>query len=598
MIALNLSQQVVASLVLVAELGVLGVFVGPIRLINIEESQTVLRVGPPMSAVVTDIPEWGAMLATSRTAEALWTTRWVIFVPGLAFALTAAAVGAIGFALARRYARRDFLQDRRGAASVALAAVALFVASGLVPERYAEAREWAAAARSELRPTDDIAGAFEQAGLQTYTVAHETVNVVRTGPATVRIGQASLAELYPRPNDPEPNTIRVQSVVAADTGGGVVEAPLVFAARGIAPSDAPPQVRGYTQPYRGPGAPQGPHLATLIEQYPDDYAGVDVRGKVVLLARFMGIDAREPGSPTANYVYGPEVEASIAGAIRRGAAAVLFVDPILGSYTDTERSPFPGVRASGLLNPYLRLEREFAATSASGVPVVVLDPVAARNLVAPLGLDLSPFLGHDERDTKWERSASRELRVTARVEVPLRADSVSITSVVGEVPDVPDDIGRIVVWVRRNAQSARVDPVRTDVLGTLARTLAARGAPFIFVDFDPHADTKAVRQALKDRRIVLVLVVDELNGGVLRFETPYGDLIPAFDSYAEKAGTRYQITRETARIDAFARLAPFADIKTVVIRADAGPGDARADVAALIGYLAGRLALGAPELPR
>ena len=44
-IAVNLSQQVVASLVLVAELGVLGVFVGPRRLIDIEESLTFVRTG-------------------------------------------------------------------------------------------------------------------------------------------------------------------------------------------------------------------------------------------------------------------------------------------------------------------------------------------------------------------------------------------------------------------------------------------------------------------------------------------------------------------------------------------------------------------------
>lgn len=597
-IAMNLSQQVVASLVLVAELGVLGIFVGPTRSINILESQTVVRVGPPMSALVTDMPEWGAMLATSRTVEALWTTRWVIFIPGLAFALTAAAVGIIGFALARRYARRDVLEDRRGASALVLIAVTVLIASSLIPERYAEARDWSTAGRKELRSSIGVAGAFEEAGLRTYVVAREISKVVRTGPATVTVENLAVAEAYPRPSDPEPNTIHVQSVLAAEAGGGVFQGPLVFAARGIVPSETAGLVRGFTQPYRGPGSPTGPHLAGLLETYPDDYAGIDVRGKVVLLVRFMGIDAREPGSATANYVDGPAVEVSIADAIRRGAAAVIFVDPMLGSYTDTERSAFPGLRASGLLNPYLSMEREFPTASVSRVPVVVLDPLAARSLVAPLDLDLSPFLRHDTRDTRWDRSPSRGLGLSARVEVPVRTDTVSVSSVVAEVPDIPDEVGRVAVWAPRNPDSVQLDAARTDVLGALARALAARKAPFIFIDFDPHSDTMAVREALKDRRIVLVIVLQELHGGVLRFESANGDLIPAFDLYAEKSAARYEITRQTAKIESFSAVAPLPGIRTVAIRADAAPGDARADAVAVIAYVAGRLALGAPELPR
>ena len=129
-IAMNLTQQVVASLVLVAELGVLGVLVGAVRTINVEESQTEIHLGPPMSGLVPDVPEWGALLASSRTVEILWVTRWVILVPGAAFALTAIAVAAIGFALARRYARRDVFQDGRVAAATVLLVVALFVEIG------------------------------------------------------------------------------------------------------------------------------------------------------------------------------------------------------------------------------------------------------------------------------------------------------------------------------------------------------------------------------------------------------------------------------------------------------------------------------------
>src|SRR6185503_12525478 len=72
MLAVNLSQQVIASLVLLAELGVLGVAVGAVRLINIEESQAIVRTGPVNNANISDPVEWGGLLANARTIESLW----------------------------------------------------------------------------------------------------------------------------------------------------------------------------------------------------------------------------------------------------------------------------------------------------------------------------------------------------------------------------------------------------------------------------------------------------------------------------------------------------------------------------------------------
>jgi peptide/nickel transport system permease protein len=580
-IAMNLSQQVVASLVLVAELGVLGVLVGAVRAVNVEESLTTVRLGPPASALVPDAPEWGAMLASSRTVEALWTTRWLIFVPALAIALSAIAVAAIGFAIARRYARRDFVQDGRAAAAIGLCVIALFVASVFVPERYAEAREWSAAARSEVRPTGDLATAFDDAGLRTYSAVREIATIERAGPAMVTIGDRSVAEMYPRPIDPLPNTTHAESFVRAGTGGGSVEAPLVFAARGIVPSSRAP-----VQLFPGLRVNRGPDIGSLIAEYPDDYAGIDVRGKVVLLVRFMGVDAGDLG-----IVPGPVVSDSIADAITRGAAAVLFVDPELGAYRDRQR---PGQRT--LVNPYLSLEDEFPPGEVSGVPVVVLDPGAARDLVAPLGLDLGPFLGADVRGIRWERSAARDLAISARVDVPLRERTVAIPSLIAEVPDLPNDERRIVVFAARTFGKEEIEPARADVLAALARFTTTRHAPFIFVDFDASADSRAIRDALRDRRIVLVLVLEDLRGDALRFKTANGELIPALDLFAQQAGARYQVTRRTAQ--AAEMPAPFPGRKTVVVSAVGDPGDVRADAVAFLGYLAGRLALGAPELPR
>ncbi len=583
-IAMNLSQQIVAALVLLAELGVLGVLVGAVRSINVTESLTVVRVGPPMEALVPDAPEWGAMLASSRTIEALWTTRWLIFVPGVAFALTAIAVAAIGFGLARRYARRDIFMDRRGITVVAIALVALLVGSSFVPDRYAAAREWAGAARAAVPAAADSAAVLAGAELRAVVVTQTVPTIGHAGPAAVSIGGATVRELAARPAGPPPNAIHVQSVISADTGSGTVSAPLVFAGRGIVPSDHPP-LRAY-KPLPGAAALD---LGSLIDQYPDDYAAIDVRGKVVLLTRFLGIDAGRAG-----FADGFAVDTAVTDAIRRGAAAVLFVDPFLGSYRDAAGPSASG----GAANPYLTMERLVPAKRLGGPPVVVLDATAAAALVGPLGLDLAPLLGYDSRDARPTRSPARDLGITARVEVPVRVATTTASSLIGEPPDLANGTGRIVVWATRHADTAALEPARARVLAAVAQIAVARHVPFTFVDFDPHGDPAAVRAALADRRVALVLVLGDLDGSALRFQTANGDLIPAFDRYADTAGARHEVTRRTASAELMTALAPLVGVKTVVISGSGGAGDLTGDAAILLGYVAGRLALGAPELPR
>src|SRR5688572_10476048 len=329
-VAINFSQQVVASLVLVAELGVLGVFVGIRRHIDIAESLpglAGLRSGAVSAAQISASPEWGGLLSGARTVESLWTTRWLILLPGVAFALTALAVAFIGYALARRYARRDVNEDvrGRGTAVVGLAVLALFLVSAFVPERYAAGREWAATARAEVRPTADTESAFESAGLQpigeSYAVRRDMSNFVQPGPATATVGGITVTETWPKSKEPLA-AATMRSFINGVTGGGAVEAPLVFAARGITPSDYPPEVAA--RPY--PGAP-GPGLGTQIKDYASDYAGIDVRGKVVLLVRFLGIAARDRNPSGNDYTGGPSGDDAIARAIKRGAAAVIYIDP-------------------------------------------------------------------------------------------------------------------------------------------------------------------------------------------------------------------------------------------------------------------------------
>ncbi len=613
-LAVNLSQQIVASLVLVAELGVLSVFVGATRFINLEESLTRAAIREVPFAQIADPPEWGGLLANARTIESLWTTRWLFLIPGIAFAVTAVAIAMIGFALARRYARRDITQDvrSRGVAMLAVSLLAIFVASTLVPERFAAAREWAAAARAEVRPATEIESTFAAAGLKpigaSYAVQRDAGTVVQTGPATLKVGAATAAQAWPRRAPEIGGAIRVQSFVTANTGGGAVEAPLVFVGRGISPSEhpAPPKGPAYGQ--------QLPELNALIVDYADDYATVDVRGKVVLLVRFLGVKARKPpelGSnqhPLNGSAYGFPVEDSIASAIKHGAAAVIFVDPDLANYSE-HINQSSGIGTAGA-NPYIRFQAQLPPTTTSGVPVVVLDPRVASALVASTGLDLSPYSQYDPVRRIWvfddymgaqyKQSPARDLRVVARVEVPLARARALVTSYVGEAGGVSRDGGRVLIWRERNADEP--NPSTLDVLAALARAFGDRDVPLVFVDFDPAVDpkenAKAVAAALQGRRIRLVIVLGKLSGSALRFTTANGELVPALDMYADKAAARHELTRTTATATAVSDIAPLLDYKTVVVSGNGGSGDLRPDAAAFVGYLAGRLALGAEELPK
>ena len=587
-IATNFSQQVVASLVLVAELGVLGVLVSAVRSLDVVESLSVVRIGPPNFALVPDVPEWGAMLSSARTTEILWATRWVIFVPGAAFALTAMAVALVGFALARRYARRDIFQDLRAGSVVGLAVVALFVFSALIPERYADAREWATSARGSVRSEPSPAAAFAEAGLTTSSVERRTKMVVRTGPASATVGSVTVQELFPQPevlardfdSNATPSPIHLRSVVSEGLGGGgVVDAPLVFAARGVVPAEIP-------HPLAYAAARRLPDLATLVKDYPDDYAGIDVRGKIVLLVRFMGVD-----TGTRGVVEGLSVGTAVNDAIKRGATGVIVVDPVVGN-PGSSLDP----RSLLALNAYVQIEQLFPPLTASGVPVVVVDRDVAQRLVGSLGIDVDPLLGLDAAGKKWDRSFSRDLGVTARIAVPLREEVTSVTSTVAEVPGFSAETGRVVVWAEHKLGTTRTEANRRDVLASLARFASARRAPFIFVDFDLRADARAVRDFLQSRRVLVLIVLDQLDGSVLYFTTANGDLIPAFDLYAEKAGASHDTTRKTFTVSQVG--SPIPDLKTVVIGSSGTGPDARGNAAALVGYLAGRLVLGAPELGR
>jgi hypothetical protein len=475
----------------------------------------------------------------------------------------------------------------------------LVVASSLIPERYASAKAWAADARAAIKTSSsDIATGFSSAGLaplgSSFAIDRKTTSVLQTAGASLSVGAMTLNERWPRDTTRAQSGGDLRSFVTAGTGGGGVEAPLVFAGRGIVPNPDLPAFRPRI-------ALQNPDLQSLLRNYPDDYAGIDVRGKVVLLVRFLGFvhqtfDAN--GQPkTRQIVAGYGQDESIVDAIKRGASAVVFIDTDLPFYVDAATSASP---RAGPPSPFTRIERLEPATTVTGVPVVIVS-AKATELVAPFGLGISTLFGADDFG-KFDgtRSLSRDLGVTARVSVPLEKKETLSSSIAGEVSGVADDASRALIWTVLPAGGGSSSSI--DAMTSLARVFAPRRVPFLFVAFDPSGETNANRKlvidALGARRIGLVLVLLDLNGNALQFTTPNGDLIPAFDLYADRAGSRHVLTRSTLGPTALGDIAPLPSVRTVVIRGSGASGDLRGDAAALIGYVAGRYALGAEELPR
>ena len=136
------------------------------------------------------------------------------------------------------------------------------------------------------------------------------------------------------------------------------------------------------------------------------------------------------------------------------------------------------------------------------------------------------------------------------------------------------------------------------------RALADRtGEEVAFVVFDRAADplgnARQVADLLGRPRWDLIIVLDDLEGERLRFSTISADLIPAFDEYAQRSGARAQLTRGSVGDDfTWPGIQAFPKSRSVVVTGSGGAGDLRADAAALLGYIAGRDALGAPELRR
>jgi peptide/nickel transport system permease protein len=598
-LAVSTAQQSVASIVAVAELGVLGIVVGASKLVTLTESTTVIRlidtVAPPR---ISDIPEWGGLLANGRGIENLWTTRWVILVPGVAFAVAAMALSAIGLGIARQYQRRNALYalKSRGAAAIGLVCAVAVLASALIPERYAEARTWADNARARVTIGAPLEQAFAEGGLRpigaSYVVEREVSQIQQTGPASINVARAGeVSEEADPPTD-------ILPVLYFASGGAVLDAPIVYAGWGLSPSDHPE-----TAPLIGQFP--APNLGTVVKDWADDYRAVDVRGKIAVILRMPFIH-----SSSRNITQGQDFETAVSNALKRGAVAVVYIDPLLPTLPTTT---FRGT----LINPYRRLAETVPVERPNGPPVIVLSLPAAERLLAPLGVSPtatwsglgtntvnSASLGQkivENDDPISQKSLARDLGTSAHVDLPVALVKATPRSLVGVTPGQPS---RVLIWLVMPATRGSARPA-TDALAALIRSLAGRtGVGLAIVAFDRTADAignaRAIADLLGQTRWDTIVVLDDLEGDRLRFDTIYGDLIPMFDLYASRAGARAAITRNAANPEqlSWPGMEAFPKSRSAIVRATGEAGDVRADVAALLGYIAGRDALGAPELRR
>lgn len=587
-LALSVSQQIAAALIALAELGVIGIFVGPTRVLNIGEAMRAVPDGVPTSFRVPDIPEWGGLLALGRGIQNLYVTRWAFLVPGVAIALAAIAFAMLGVGVARQYRRRNLPQDlrTRRALAAAVTVLALVAPVFILPAPHADAVELGEAARSRAVVGSDPGAVLAAANLAVTPIDRATTRLQQVGPAALRVDGPSGPVAFN-----EGAGADYVPLLFGASGGGTIDAPLVFAGWGVSPASFPPQ---HTSVF------STGDFGTLVVGWEDDYAKVDVRGKVVLVFRIANIQQGlgRPVTPA------PTADTLMQSAIKRGAAAILWVDASRAQIIER-----------GQPDPYRRLVADDPLTTAAGVPIFMLTPEAADRILAPVGIKATAILrGQLQGDSAATPGSSmaRELPERAHVELPIAPVASSSHSLVALTP-APAGAHRLVIWavapsLATGSRSAG------DALSALVRALAGRAMPpLVFVVFDPRGDpvanAKAVRATLGTTPIDDVLAIESLGGSRLRFATVYGDVVPAIDDYAARAGAAALRTAgalnpdapETGDLMIAAGLSAFVNDHWILISGQGPVSDAddlRADAAAVLAYAVARYAAAAPELVR
>ena len=584
--ALSASQQIAAALIALAELGVIGIFVGPTRVLNVAEAMRVLPNGVATSFRVADLPEWGGLLALARSRQDLYVTRWAFLVPGVSIAAAAVAFTILGVGIARYYRRRNLPQDLRSPRTLvaALVLALLIVPAFVLPPPHAEALELAGAARRQAVVGTDPGAVLAEAHLAVTPVDRTDTRLQQVGTAVLQVDGPSGRRTYT-----EGAAADFTPLLIGSAGGGVVDAPVVFVGWGISPADFPPQRRS---------AFSTGDFGTAVSTWDDDFAKVDVRGKVALIFRLPNIRTGR------NFIPAPTADTVMQSALKRGAAAILWVDASRTLTLDR-----------GQPDPYRRLVLDDPIQKADGVPIFLITTATADRLLESAATSATDILRAQlQGDVAMTsgRSLARELPDRAHLELPIAPVSTSSHSLVALTP-APAGAHRLIIWAVAPSR-ATGSRSAAEALIALVRALAGRPTPpLAFVIFDPRGDpfanAKAVRAALGSTVIDDVFAIESLGGTRLRFSTTYGDLVPAIDVYAERVGAAFVRTANGLPLDTpatgdlmnAAGLSVFTDEHWVLISGQ-GPvtdaDDLRDDAAAVLAYVVARYADRAPELVR
>src|SRR5207249_3956438 len=138
---------------------------------------------------------------------------------------------------------------------------------------------------------------------------------------------------------------------------------------------------------------------------------------------------------------------------------------------------------------------------------------------------------------------------------------------------------RVLIWAVMPATRGSSRPA-TDALAAFIRSLAGRtGAGIAVVAFDRTVDAlgnaRAIADLLGRTRWDTIVVLDDLEGERLRFDTIFGDLIPMFDQYAGRAGARAVITRGISNPETWSwpGMEAFPKSRATIVRATGEGGD-------------------------
>ena len=267
------------------------------------------------------------------------------------------------------------------------------------------------------------------------------------------------------------------------SGGGVFDAPIVFAGWGLSPSDHPTATSS-------PRSEACQASGRSSRAWADDHHAVDVRGKVAVVFECRTSRTGSRFSPVTQ-----DFETAVTNALKRGARAVLYIDPFLPTLPLTTTNV-------GRINPYKRLGESTPIERADKPPVIVLSLRAAERILGPVGLSPSAIWDRLARssavsaqvtsagvaesdDPIFQQTLARDLGVTAHVELPVERVSVTPRSLVGATGAAP----RVLVWAvtpgtrvssasgdrcaRRHDQGDR----RPDRGGGRLRRVRSRGGP-------------------------------------------------------------------------------------------------------------------------